>query len=130
MKSQIATELLTIVVIGIITTTSLFYLTLYHSSQSTSQILATSAVNTIANSADYLYSIGNQSSITLTLKFPEGIVNTSIVNKTIILKLSTSAGITDIFAVTKANLAGSLPNVSGIYRIKLQNIDNLIKISW
>ena len=130
MKSQIATELLTIAVIGIIITTTLFYLTLYHSSQSASQVLATSAVNTIANSADYLYSIGNQSSITLTLKFPEGIVNTSIVNKTIILKLSTSAGITDIFAVTKANLAGLLPNVSGIYRIKLQNIDNLIKISW
>jgi len=129
MKGQAATELLTLIGIGLLIIIPLFYFTLLHSSQSTSQLLATDAVNTIANNADYLYSLGNQSATTVNVRLPEGLVSASVKGKAIILKLSTSAGVTDVFAVTKANLTGSLPAASGNYLIKLQNINSIINIS-
>ncbi len=129
MKGQFATEMLTIVVIGLFIIIPLFYFSLFHSSQAASQIVATDAVNSIANTADYLYSLGNQSATTIIIKIPESIVSTAIINKTILLKLQTTAGVQDVFAITKANITGFLPNKTGDYQIKLQNLGNRINIT-
>ena len=122
--------MLTIVGVGLAIILPLFYFSLFYSSQATAQVLASDAVNSIAYSADYLYSLGNQSATTLRIRLPEGIANSAVGSKTILLKLNTTAGTTDVFAVTKANVTGSLPKKSGYYLIKLQNVNSAINISW
>lgn len=129
MRGQAATEMLTVISIGLLIVIPLFYITLFNSSQSTSQIIASETVNKVASSADYVYALGNESSINLNVRIPPEIVSGLVGSKTILLKLRTNAGTTDIFALTKANVTGTLPTSSGNYLIKLKNINSTINIS-
>lgn len=89
---------------------------------------AQNTVNKIAEAADTIFLQGNHSKIVLTLYFPDGISKASVQDNTVMLKLVTSSGETDIYQTTKENVSGSLPKASGTYKITVENIGENVSI--
>ncbi len=91
---------------------------------------AQNVVNKIAEAADSIYLQGEPSRIVLNLYFPEKISETSIADKTIMIKLSISPGITDIYQTTDEDVSGTLPTTSGIHKVTIENKGDYISISY
>lgn len=88
------------------------------------------AVNEIADAANIVNTQGKPSQITLTSVYiPDGVESINITGKTILMKVRVAGGISDIFAVSKANLQGSISNMQGIKRIRIRAEDNYVNIT-
>lgn len=59
---------------------------------------------------------------------PEGIEEIQLANKTILFRVRTSAGISDIFYVSLANVTGTLPKTSGYRIAKIQAFETNVTI--
>ena len=131
-KSQSSFEMLVAFVVAIIILTPVVahILTLQTNYADSYKVSAAeSAVNKLAEAADSIYLQGSPAKITVKLQFPEGIVETRIKNNEILIRLSTSAGITDIFQITKEPVVGSLPIQSGLHKISVESKGDFVKIS-
>jgi len=117
MKAQVALEYLIIVSLGIILIIPIFYYALTQSSESILISQAQDTVNSVAKTADYVDSLGSGSSSKIVAIIPSNVINSSIQNKTILLRIRTSSGDTDVIAFTKTNVNGTLPTASGYYAI-------------
>jgi len=129
MKSQVALEYLLVVGFGLAVVIPVFYYSIIYSSESVMTSQAQDAVNTLAKNADYVYSLGSGSSAKVTITIPQKVLNTTIQDKFILIQLKLSSGITDIKAMAKANLTGSIPNTPGTYNIFLNMTEKEVKIS-
>lgn len=133
MKAQVALEYLIIVAIALVI---LLPLVLYANQmfvgykENTRISLAKNAVKKLGESADWVYSQGQPAKLTLEIYMPEGIEEASLGSNEILLKIKTSAGISDIFYRTISPLNGSIPNNSGYYKISLVAFQNYVNISW
>ena len=130
MKAQVATEFLVIVSVSLIILIPIIYFAFFYAFESTTSSEVQRTANNIADTADYIYSLGNGSQATIQVSIPQGVINSSVTNKTISFKIGNRAGISDVIAVTKANVVGTVPSSVGIYKIKLQNLNGLIIINW
>ncbi|MHA1872854.1 MAG: hypothetical protein ACTSVB_01960 [Candidatus Heimdallarchaeaceae archaeon] len=128
MKGQVATEYLTIVGIGLFIVTIVFYYTITYSSESVSVNQAKEATDTIANAADYVYSMGVGSQTTIVINLPNRIVESHVENKEILFKLGLKSGITDVYSITKGEVSGSLPTRHGRHYITLNMTDDGVYI--
>jgi len=91
---------------------------------------AQNTVNKIAEAADTIFFQGNYSKIVSTLYFPEGISDATVQGNTVMLKLRTSSGETEIYQTTKESVDGRLPTTSGTYKISVENMGNYVSIDY
>lgn len=83
------------------------------------------AVNKIAEAADIVYTQGEPSQITLSVYIPENLESIDFNNGFIIMKVRVGSGISDIFAVSKANFTTDsyISADSGTRRIKVRAVN-------
>ena len=119
MKGQTALEYLIVASFVIAAIIPVFFYSLVYSSDSIRLSQAQDAVNSISKVADFVYSFGEGSSYTVLVTLPENIENSTVSKNVLSLKLKTSSGLSDVIAITKASLNGTLPKTSGVYKILL-----------
>jgi len=89
---------------------------------------AKNTVETIAYTADLVYSQGPPAKVTIQVFIPEGVESVIVTNSTISILMRYKSEFTDVFATSKATLNGTLPTISGNYQIELEAIDNYVRI--
>jgi hypothetical protein len=133
MKAQVAIEYLTIISIAfIILIPLILYVNdlLNNYNDDTKISLAKNTVKKLGENIDWIYSQGQPARTTLEIYIPDGITNVSLANKTILLKIKTLAGTSDIFYETVPSLNGSIPTTKGYYMVTLVSYENYVNISW
>jgi len=87
------------------------------------------AVNKIVEAADIVYSQGKPSQITLSIYIPESVDSIVFSDKMIIMRIAISSGFSDIFALSKAPLQGSISIDSGTKRIRVKAEENYVNVT-
>jgi uncharacterized protein (UPF0333 family) len=90
---------------------------------------ARNAVNQITSSADLVYSQGPPAKVRLNVYIPSGIESVNITNRTISFRMRTSAGLSDVFSSSVANLSGTIPQEEGMYWIKVESMGDYVNVS-
>ncbi|MEM7825093.1 MAG: hypothetical protein QXO27_03930 [Candidatus Aenigmatarchaeota archaeon] len=133
MKAQVAIEYITIISIAFII---LLPLILYVNdllsdyNDDTRISLAKNTVKKLGENIDWVYAQGQPAKVSIQIYIPDGITEISLNNKTILFKIKTSAGISDIFYETVPFLNGSVPTTEGYYWVSLVSYENYVNISW
>jgi uncharacterized protein (UPF0333 family) len=78
---------------------------------------AETAVNKLKEAADSVYVQGYPARIPVMITLPEGVMNSSVSGRSIELKVEAPGTVTDVFAITMANLTGSIPSSQGNHRV-------------
>lgn len=112
-KGQASLEQMVITGIGIGFIAVIFYLSLNFANDNVRISQAQDAVDKLAKSADYVYSLGPGTKDKVEVYMPDGIIFANLSSHTIHIRISLSSGRADVFANTKAALTGSLPQNSG-----------------
>jgi Tfp pilus assembly protein PilE len=128
MKAQVAVEMLLVIAIFLGVITPIFYFSFTQSVDEIRTAKAKYALDEIAKAADYVYSLETGTTTQLQIELPDGIDEARIVGKTIVYKVSTTSGITDIFSVSKADLSGTLPIKSTKHILTLSHTEDGVKI--
>jgi hypothetical protein len=132
MKSQAAVEYFTIISIALLL---LLPLSLYVNElltgyrDDTRLSLAKDLVKKLGENVDWVYSQGPPARVSLKVYVPEGVEEASLENKTILLRMRTSAGLSDVYYMAVPELNGSLPSESGYYSVSLVAYENYVNIS-
>lgn len=92
--------------------------------------LAENAVKKIGENADWVYSQGQPAKRTFELYMPGSIDQVSLENSTVLIRVKTSAGTSDIYYTAISPLDGSLPSSKGYYKMSLTAYQNFVNISW
>ncbi len=121
---QASVEYVIIVGVLLIITIPFFYYAFSESNTNIKLNQADDAVKTIARAADSVYSFGPGSKQLVYITIPEGVSSSSVTSKTIQMQLSIFGGTSDIYAITKANLTGSIPTSRGTYKLSLEMLSN------
>ena len=120
MKAQIATEYLVLVSLILVILLPVLYYSTYESTATLKLNDAQDAVQTLAKTADYVYSLGPGTRSIALITIPEGAYSSSVSGRELVLNMS---GYGEIIAVSKANLTGSFPNSKGTYEIRVVALD-------
>ncbi len=87
------------------------------------------AVNQITSAADLVYTQGPPAKVRLNVYIPSRLEMINIINKTVNFRILTSAGASDVFSESVANLTGTLSNSEGTYWISVESKGNYVQIS-
>jgi hypothetical protein len=132
MKAQAAIEYFTIIAVALFL---LLPLSIYVNElltgyrDDTRLSLARDTVKKLGESADWVYSQGPPAKLSLKIYVPEGVEEASLENKTILLRVRTSSGVSDVYYVTVPELNGSIPSRMGHYSVSLVAHENYVNIS-
>ena len=132
MKSQVAVEYLIIVSVAfMILIPTILYLnqTFIGYSDDNKLSKASETVKKIGQTADWVYSQGPPAKQTIEIFIPKDLEEISLNNKTVLFKVRTSAGVSDVFYESVAPLNGTLPFNNGYYFISLTAFQNYVNIS-
>lgn len=121
-KCQAALEYMLIVGIILASLTPLMLYVFQQTEISTRMQQAEVAVNTIAAKADNLYAQGPGAKSTINVLFPSGYGGGTVSGRTVAIKVFLTNAYSDVVAVSKANLTGSLPNEPGYKQIVLETL--------
>lgn len=122
-RGQAALEYMMIMGITLAILVPLFSLVTTYTNNSKVELRISSlddSLNSVAESADMVYSQGYPAKITTRFHVPEGTVSTNVTDHHFTASISTGGGATDLFSKTSANLTGSLPSEKGNYRVSLK----------
>ena len=132
MKAQVATEYLIIIAFALMVLIP-YVIYLNNISRNFGEdntlTVASNSVQKIGQAADWVYSQGEPAKLRILILMPSNVENISFIGKTLLWKVRTSAGVSDIYYTSAANLTGSLNTASGYYNVLVQAIDNLVNIS-
>jgi uncharacterized protein (UPF0333 family) len=128
MKAQVSVELLLILVLFLGVITPLFYFTFSQSADEIKLSKAEHALDSIAKSADYVYSLDEGTKTQIEIELPDGILNSTISGKTIAYNIETRSGTTDVFSISISNLYGALPVKSSAHIVTLEHTDTGVRI--
>jgi len=132
MKLQIATEYLIIVSFALMVLIP-YILYLYSASlqyqEQNSLTIASESVKKIGEACDWVYLQGEPAKLTLKILIPKNVENITFLNKTIVWKVRTSAGLSDVYYNCLANVSGYLPNRDGEYLVSVEALKGGVKIS-
>jgi len=132
MKLQIATEYLIIVSFALMVLIP-YILYLYSASlqyqEQNSLTIASESVKKIGEACDWVYLQGEPAKLTLKILIPKNVENITFLNKTIVWKVRTSAGLSDVYYNCLANVTGYLPNREGEYLISVEALKGGVNIS-
>jgi len=90
---------------------------------------AISALNKIVEASNIVYTQGKPSQITVNVYIPERVTSIDLNGNMIIMKVATGSGTSDIIAMSKAPLQGSIPTGSGTKKLKVIAEDNYVYIT-
>jgi uncharacterized protein (UPF0333 family) len=88
------------------------------------------AVNQITSAADLVYTQGPPAKVRLNVYIPSRVEMINITNKTVNFRILTSAGASDVFSESVANLTGNLSNSEGTYWISVESKGNYVQVSY
>ncbi|MCJ7816301.1 MAG: hypothetical protein MUP55_00450 [Candidatus Aenigmarchaeota archaeon] len=88
------------------------------------------AVNQITSAADLVYTQGPPAKVRLNVYIPSRVDMINITNKTVNFRILTSAGPSDVFSESVANLTGTLSNSEGTYWISVESKGNYVQVSY
>jgi len=131
-KSQVATEYLFIVAVGLIILIPLviFLNDIYIGYKDGSKTSAAQmTVNKLASLANWVYSQGEPARATATIYIPESVESISFNGKNINFRIKTKSGFTDISKDAIANVTGVLPTKAGYYNVLVAVHENIVNIS-
>ncbi|MEM5773348.1 MAG: hypothetical protein QXL86_03975 [Candidatus Aenigmatarchaeota archaeon] len=132
MKAQVAIEYLAIVSFALLV---LIPYALYLQSVSrnlnedNSLTIASNSVQKIGQTADWIFSQGEPAKITILIQIPSNVEEITFNGKIMNWKIRTSAGLSDVYYISAANLTGSLPTSPGYYNILIKAIEGGVNIS-
>ncbi len=132
MRGQVAVEYLIIISVSLII---IIPLSLYMNQSlmgyrdDTKISRAWNAVKKIGESTDWVYSQGPPAKLTLEIYIPNDVDEISFDNKTVLFRVRTSSGVSDVFYNTVPEIQGSLPEKSGYYFISLTAFPNYVNVS-
>ena len=109
MKAQAAIEYTMLIGAALIIIIPISYYAIQESTRNIQMNQASNAVNTLAKAADSVYALGPGSQKYIEINLPGGITEIKIQNNEILLKIYIFGGESEIFAETKAELAGVIP---------------------
>lgn len=112
-KGQVSVEQLVITGLAIGFIAMMLYFSINFANDSTRVSQGQDMVDRLARSADYVYSLGPDSKEIIELYVPEGIESVNVSGNRILMRVSLSSGVTDIFAYTNSELIGTVPTSSG-----------------
>ncbi|MDE1798166.1 MAG: hypothetical protein KGH63_02050, partial [Candidatus Micrarchaeota archaeon] len=124
MKAQASLEQLVLVGIALMVLVGAFVITSNYLSDSAKISQAQDAVQRLAAAADYVSALGADSKETVSVYLPAGVISSNVTGNSIILTVATSSGRTDVFATTKAPLAGALPSGQAGQLILVQSLSS------
>jgi len=132
MKAQVAVEYLIIVSLALmILIPYVLYLNdLSQSYSETNRLTVTrNSVDKIGRNVDWVYSQGEGAKMETEILVPEGVESIQFLNKTILWKVRTSAGISDVYYTTITNVTGSIPTTPGYRIILIQAFRGYVNVS-
>ena len=132
MKLQIATEYLIIVsfALMVLIPYSLYLYSLSSRYQEQSYLdIASESLRKLGEACDWTYLQGEPAKLTLKIIIPKNVESIYFLNNTILWKVRTSSGISDIYYVCLANITGHLPNKEGEYFVSVNAISGGVNIS-
>lgn len=122
-RGQAGIEYVMIVGAILIIAIPLFFYAIYETNHKVKINQADDAVNTLANAADTVYSLGSGSKKYVWVAIPSGVLSSSVNGSEVSLTLSVFSGQSDIHASSKALLVGSVPAAKGTYRIAVEALE-------
>lgn len=131
-KSQVATEYLVVIAVGIAILVPLItYLNeLFLAYKDDSKIAsAKNAVNKLATLSNWVHSQGYPARVTCLIYLPEGVESIEFLNKTITIRMKTKSGFVDISEGTLTEIYGSLPEKEGYYNVVIKHEHDRVRIS-
>ena len=132
MKLQVATEYLIIVSFALMVLIP-YILYLYAVSQQYQEqsflTIASESIKKIGEACDWVYLQGEPSRLTVKVIVPKNVENILFLNRTILWKVRSSAGISDIYYICLANVTGYLPNKEGEYFVIVKATKGGVNIS-
>ena len=131
-SGQFAMEYLAVLGITLLLIVPIAVIVYTYSSVSNEQIAQQQALQIarkLVDTAEAVYYFGAPTKTTLKLQFPSYIKNATILQNTVLFVMETARGDSDVFAETKINLSGSLPQSSGLYEIRVEALENGVNIS-
>jgi len=119
LKAQASLEQLSVIAIALAFVAFAFYFASSYSSDSVKISQAQDAVDRLGAAADYVYSLGPNSKEYITVYLPDDMV-ANVSDKRIVFNVGTTAGRTDVYTSTRADLIGSLPSERGKQKILVE----------
>ncbi len=132
MKAQISTEYLIIVGFALLLTIPTVLLFFSQSARNVDQVNSAQArqiARKIVDNAEKVYYLGEPSSTTVKVVMPRNVDSVVVSRRAVILRLSGSAGESDIVELSAVNLTGSVSSVSGVRYLRIENIGDRVNIS-
>jgi uncharacterized protein (UPF0333 family) len=126
-KAQVAFEYMLVVIVALAFMLPVWvYITSVKTETSNELMLsyAKNAVDKIASTADLVYSQGSPARVQVSVYIPDGVESYEIINYTINMVLQYGNTYTDVFAVSRARMNGTLPTAEGNYWMKIEAVDN------
>lgn len=123
-RGQIATEYLILIGIALLAIIPIFYYSLSSSSQTVRLNEAEDFVNSIAKTADRVYALGPGSQDYIQVSVPGNIESITFDRNEVILKIYIHEKISDVFAISKTNLTGSVSTSSGSKHVYVKTLSN------
>jgi uncharacterized protein (UPF0333 family) len=90
---------------------------------------AKNAVNQITSAADLVYTQGSPAKVKLNVYIPSRVDMINITNKTVNFRILSSAGPSDVFSESVANLTGTLSSSEGMYWIDVESKGDYVQIT-
>ncbi|MFA5105987.1 MAG: VWA domain-containing protein [Candidatus Micrarchaeia archaeon] len=120
MKAQASLEQLVVIGAALAFIAIAFYIAASMSAESIKLAQAQDSVERLASAADYVYSIGPNTKEYVTVFLPAGIISTNTTGKRVLISLSTTAGSTDVYENTRADLTGTLEPKPGRQKVLVE----------
>jgi uncharacterized protein (UPF0333 family) len=131
MRGQTAFEYLVIVIIilGFLVPVWLYVSQVQNeSSEQLSLTYAKNAVKKIAENADLVYSQRLGAKVRVGIYVPSGVESINITGKTVIMRIYSFSGTSDVFETSMANLNGTLPASPGFYWVLIEAKGDYVQI--
>jgi hypothetical protein len=132
MKAQVAVEYLIIVSFALMILIP-YVLYLNDLSQSYSETnkltIAKNSVEKLGRSINWVYSQGEGAKMEIEILVPDGVESIQFLNNTVIWKVRTSAGISDIHYTTVTNVTGNIPPTPGYKVVLIQAFRGYVNVS-
>ncbi len=85
---------------------------------------AKNTVDAIASAADLVYTQGPPAKVRISVSIPGGVQGYNITNNTVMLEVGHGGAASDIYAISRARLNGTLPVNGGTYLIEVSAIED------
>lgn len=122
------------VVIGFVTFIVMVLLiqSFFYKRQVERQVSTTQAeqiVKSIIDTSEQVYYVGKPTKTTLKVSIPDGVQSLDFVNGTVLMRIATQSGVSDITYPSKVNITGNLSANPGIRYIKVESRGTYVWVS-